>query len=224
MIKPRPFGIIDFLLFLAVVAGAVGVRAWYLCEYTARGAEPGPVQMQDDVSGDLNILVGNLHNAKSFRGRVPLTAITPGGLDFTIPRLGECRVPSPMTSVQFVRDDEGVLASGHLQPGLDELVGPELSLPVVEDGLEAHGGRGLVDLVVDDRELALAEGLVAVAAQRLDAQRPLRHRLLDLDSTRNRVENADKFRQHTIAVFANPPRCALIRLSTTSRRTDRSTS
>jgi 6-phosphofructokinase 1 len=30
-------------------------------------------------------------------------------LDFTIPRLGECRIPSPMATAQFVSDEERVL-------------------------------------------------------------------------------------------------------------------
>ena len=37
--------------------------------------------------------------------QVPL----PTDLDFTISRLGECRVPSPMSGVRFARDDERVL-------------------------------------------------------------------------------------------------------------------
>ena len=35
--------------------------------------------------------------------------MTTTDLDFTIPRLGEGRIPSPMKVVQFVRDDEHVL-------------------------------------------------------------------------------------------------------------------
>ena len=30
-------------------------------------------------------------------------------LDFTIARLGECRIPSPMSGVRFTRDEERVL-------------------------------------------------------------------------------------------------------------------
>ena len=30
-------------------------------------------------------------------------------IDFTIARLGDCRVPSPMSGVRFVQDDERVL-------------------------------------------------------------------------------------------------------------------
>jgi 6-phosphofructokinase 1 len=36
-------------------------------------------------------------------------------LDFTIARLGECDIPSPMTGVRFVRDDESVLYHVSLQ-------------------------------------------------------------------------------------------------------------
>jgi hypothetical protein len=36
-------------------------------------------------------------------------------LDFTIERLGECRVPSPMSGVRFTRDDERVLYHARLE-------------------------------------------------------------------------------------------------------------
>jgi 6-phosphofructokinase 1 len=36
-------------------------------------------------------------------------------LDFTIARLGECRIPSPMSHVRFTRDDERVLYHGRLE-------------------------------------------------------------------------------------------------------------
>ena len=36
-------------------------------------------------------------------------------LDFTIARLGECRIPSPMTHVRFTRDDERVLYHSRLE-------------------------------------------------------------------------------------------------------------
>jgi 6-phosphofructokinase 1 len=36
-------------------------------------------------------------------------------LDFTIERLGECRMPSPMSHVRFTRDDERVLYHGRLE-------------------------------------------------------------------------------------------------------------
>jgi 6-phosphofructokinase 1 len=52
-------------------------------------------------------------------------------LDFTVARLGECRVPSPMRSVRFVGDDEHVLYHARLEdmkPWLDKGVEP----PVLE--------------------------------------------------------------------------------------------
>ena len=36
-------------------------------------------------------------------------------LDFTISRLGECRIPSPMHANQFVGDDEHVLYHGQME-------------------------------------------------------------------------------------------------------------
>jgi len=36
-------------------------------------------------------------------------------LDFTIARLGECRIPSPMPGVRFTRDDERVLYHARLE-------------------------------------------------------------------------------------------------------------
>ena len=36
-------------------------------------------------------------------------------LDFTIARLGECRIPSPMSGVRFTRDDERVLYHSTLE-------------------------------------------------------------------------------------------------------------
>jgi 6-phosphofructokinase 1 len=36
-------------------------------------------------------------------------------LDFSIPRLGDCRIPSPLSGVRFTRDDERVLYHGRLE-------------------------------------------------------------------------------------------------------------
>jgi 6-phosphofructokinase 1 len=36
-------------------------------------------------------------------------------LDFTIARLGECRIPSPMSGARFTRDDERVLYHAQLE-------------------------------------------------------------------------------------------------------------
>ena len=38
-----------------------------------------------------------------------------GDLDFTIARLGECRFPSPLSGVRFIRDDERVLYNARLE-------------------------------------------------------------------------------------------------------------
>ena len=49
------------------------------------------------------------------------------GLDFTTARLGECRIPSPMSGVRFVRDDERVLyhaTLAELKPWLEKGADP----------------------------------------------------------------------------------------------------
>ena len=43
-------------------------------------------------------------------------------LDFTIARLGECRIPSPMSGVRFTRDEERVLYHSTLE-GMQRLAG-----------------------------------------------------------------------------------------------------
>jgi 6-phosphofructokinase 1 len=52
-------------------------------------------------------------------------------LDFTIERLGDCRVPSPMTAVRFVRDDERVLHASTVSEVRTALDGPA-DLPAME--------------------------------------------------------------------------------------------
>ena len=42
-------------------------------------------------------------------------------LDFTIARLGECRIPSPMKAGQFVKDDERVLYHDKMEEVKDYL-------------------------------------------------------------------------------------------------------
>lgn len=59
-----------------------------------------------------------------------------GDLDFTVQRLGECRIPSPLTGVRFTRDDERVLHHARLEdlrPWLDRRAEPP--------SLEAAGPR-----------------------------------------------------------------------------------
>ena len=57
-------------------------------------------------------------------------------LDFTIATVGDCRIPSPMKGVRFVRDDERVLYHARLEelkPWIDKHVGPP--------AMEAAGAR-----------------------------------------------------------------------------------
>ncbi len=68
-------------------------------------------------------------------------------LDFTIARLGECRIPSPMAGVRFTRDDERVLYHarfGEMKAWLDEGTDPP--------AMEAAGPREM--LFFDPRALA----------------------------------------------------------------------
>ena len=41
--------------------------------------------------------------------------MTDSDLDFAVSRLGECRIPSPMTGVQYVSDEEHVLYHANLE-------------------------------------------------------------------------------------------------------------
>ena len=69
------------------------------------------------------------------------------GLDFTIARLGECRIPSPMSGVRFVRDDERVLyhaTLAELTPWLEKGADPP--------AMESAGPRQL--LYFDPKALA----------------------------------------------------------------------
>src|SRR6185436_14365658 len=85
-------------------------------------------------------------------------------LDFTIARLGECRIPSPMSGVRFTRDEERVLYHSTLdgvQPWLDngeapptlETAGPRQTLffdpATVAVGIVTCGGLcpGLNDVI-----------------------------------------------------------------------------
>jgi 6-phosphofructokinase 1 len=53
------------------------------------------------------------------------------GLDFSIARLGDCRVASPMTGVRFINDDERVLYPSSLHD-LRRLQGPDGDCPAME--------------------------------------------------------------------------------------------
>jgi 6-phosphofructokinase 1 len=52
-------------------------------------------------------------------------------LDFTITRLGECRIPSPMSGVRFTRDDERVLYHSTLE-GMNAWLGQGAPPPAME--------------------------------------------------------------------------------------------
>ena len=52
-------------------------------------------------------------------------------LDFTIARLGECRVPSPMSGVRFTRDEERVLYHSTLE-GINAWLGKGAAPPAME--------------------------------------------------------------------------------------------
>jgi len=57
-------------------------------------------------------------------------------LDFTIARLGECRIPSPMSGVRFTRDDEHVLYHARLED-----LKPWINKGVDPPAMEAAGPR-----------------------------------------------------------------------------------
>jgi len=52
-------------------------------------------------------------------------------LDFTITRLGECRITSPMSGVRFTRDDERVLYHARLED-LKPWIDKRVDLPAME--------------------------------------------------------------------------------------------
>ncbi|MFN4260488.1 MAG: glycosyltransferase family 39 protein [Gemmataceae bacterium] len=63
MTKPRRFGMVDLLLWLLILAGAAGARAWYLTTYADGGRSAGPVQVQDP-SPQLALPANTLPNAE----------------------------------------------------------------------------------------------------------------------------------------------------------------
>ena len=79
---------------------------------------------------------------------------------------------------------------------VDELARPELQLAVGEVSLDADGARRLVDLVVDDLERALVEHGLAVGLQRLDCERALGARLVDLRQLLLRQREQHRYRAH----------------------------
>src|SRR4051812_9783905 len=69
------------------------------------------------------------------------------GLDFTIAKIGECRVPSPMSGVRFTGDEERVLYHATLE-GISGALNAGAALP----GMEAAGPRRM--LFFDPAKLA----------------------------------------------------------------------
>jgi len=57
-------------------------------------------------------------------------------LDFTIDRLGDCRIPSPLTEVRFTKDDERILYHSRL-----EEIRPTLAAGQLPPAMEAGGPR-----------------------------------------------------------------------------------
>lgn len=73
----RRFGLLDFALFVVVLAGAGGARAWYLSE-TDEGLGEGPVLVQAENAGERESLVRNLQEHRGFKAPAPLGAGEPG--------------------------------------------------------------------------------------------------------------------------------------------------
>ena len=65
--------------------------------------------------------------------------MTDNDLDFTIARLGECRVPSPMSGVRFTRDEERVLYHATL-----EGIAPCLDAGAAPPAMESAGPRRML--------------------------------------------------------------------------------
>jgi hypothetical protein len=70
MATQRSFGVLDFLLLLAVFAGAGALRAGYLGLYADNGAGPGPMLVQDK-SPELDGLVANIKDSKWYGTQAP---------------------------------------------------------------------------------------------------------------------------------------------------------
>ena len=78
------------------------------------------------------------------------------------------------------RDHDHLFQRVEEQAHVDELARPQLQVLVGEVGLEADGAGRLIDLVVDHLELAGVEHVLAVGLQRLNLQRVLGHRPVDV--------------------------------------------
>src|SRR5665213_1731431 len=69
----RRFGMVDFVLFLCVLALAGGVRAGYLMLAADNGRNAGPLVVQDVASGaDLQQLINSVKDNNTFVSTAPL--------------------------------------------------------------------------------------------------------------------------------------------------------
>ncbi len=91
MANRRPFGLLDFVLLLAVLAGSAGLRAGYLLVYADNGSAPGPVLVQappralrdlpagTEILGkkdptELDSLIAHLKESNAYSTRAPFSA------------------------------------------------------------------------------------------------------------------------------------------------------
>src|SRR4051794_27882638 len=72
MAELRRFGVLDAVLFLAIVLGAGGTRAWYLGVCAENGNSGGPILVQDPAPSDQEALVHNLRENNSYSTKAPL--------------------------------------------------------------------------------------------------------------------------------------------------------
>src|SRR3954471_4714679 len=72
MVELRRFGVLDAILFLAIVLGAGGIRAWYLGACADNGNNTGSLLVQDPAPSDREALVHNLRENNSYSTKSPL--------------------------------------------------------------------------------------------------------------------------------------------------------
>src|SRR5213079_2550172 len=66
MRTPPPVRLGDLLVLLLILAGAAGVRSWYLCDAADCGSANGPVRVQADRQSELNELVESIRDHDGF--------------------------------------------------------------------------------------------------------------------------------------------------------------
>src|SRR5437763_11530504 len=72
MAELRRFGLLDALLFLAIVLGAGGIRVWYVVVCADNANSSGPLQVQDPTPAEQETLVRNLRENGSFSSTAAL--------------------------------------------------------------------------------------------------------------------------------------------------------